>query len=321
MDGRIKTTSNKYEKGVLKMSNNSLITVKGIKKTFKDKVALNNISFDVKMGEVLGIVGHNGAGKSTLINTMVDVYKPDQGQIEFLFDRKTMFDHIGVQMQKQYLEGNAKVIEICNLYMKLTKSKVNLDEMLDWFDLKKEKNTLIKRLSGGTVQRLSILLTLINQPEVVFLDELTTGLDPIARRRIWELLKEINKKKNVTIILTSHFLDEIEYLADRIMILDKGEMVYLGGVTTAIDQHSQGEKIIEFQIKDPLASFKLDKYDAITLSDDRYQIYTKEDEKVLVELITEVGIKNLVVKSPTFEDVFLKIAGYKLDKEGRIVNE
>ena len=320
MDGKIKTTSNKYEKGVLKMSN-SLITVKGIKKTFKDKVALNNISFDVQRGEVLGIVGHNGAGKSTLINTMVDVYKPDQGEVEFQFDKKSMYDHIGVQMQKNYLEGNAKVIDICNLYRKLTKSEINLDEMLEWFDLRQEKNTYIKHLSGGTVQRLSILLTLINQPEIVFLDELTTGLDPIARRRIWELLKEINKKNNVTIILTSHFLDEIEYLADRIMILDKGEMVYLGGVTSAIDQHAQGEKIIEFQIKDPLASFKLDKYGAISLSDERYQIYTKEDEKVLVELITEVGVKNLVVKSPTFEDVFLKIAGYKLDKEGRIVNE
>lgn len=300
---------------------NSVITVKGLKKTFKDKAALNNISFDVKMGEVLGIVGHNGAGKSTLINTMVDIYKPDEGEVEFLFDRKTMYDHIGVQMQKHYFEGNAKVIDICNLYKKLTKSDIDLDEMLEGFGLREDKDTYIKKLSGGTVQRLSILLTLINQPEIVFLDELTTGLDPVARRKIWELLKEINKKNNVTIIITSHFLDEIENLADRIMILDKGEMVYLGGVTAAIDQYSKGEKIIEFQIKDPKASFKLDKYGAIPLSDERYQIYTKDDEKVLVELITKVGIKSLVVKSPTLEDVFLKIAGYKLDKEGRIINE
>ncbi|QNO13485.1 ABC transporter ATP-binding protein [Alkalicella caledoniensis] len=299
----------------------SVITVKGLKKSFKDKVALNNISFDVKMGEILGIVGHNGAGKSTLINTMVDIYKPDEGDVEYLFDRKSMYDHIGVQMQKNYFEGNAKVIDICNLYKKLTKSDIDLDEMLDGFGLSKEKDTYIKKLSGGNVQRLSILLTLINQPEVVFLDELTTGLDPVARRKIWEVLREINRKNNVTIIITSHFLDEIEYLADRIMILNKGEMVYLGGVTTAIDQYSQGEKVIEFQIKDPMASFKLDKYGAIPLNDDRYQIYTKDDEKVLMELITKVGIKNLVVKSPTLEDVFLKIAGYKLDKEGRIINE
>lgn len=299
----------------------SVITVKGLKKTFKDKVALNNIHFDVKLGEILGIVGHNGAGKSTLINTMVDIYKPDGGEVEYLFDKKSMYDHIGVQMQKHYFEGNAKVIDICNLYKKLTKSDINLNELLDGFGLLQEKDTYIKKLSGGTVQRLSILLTLINQPEIIFLDELTTGLDPVARRKIWEVLKEINTNKNVTIVITSHFLAEIEYLADRIMILNKGEMVYLGGVTAAIDQYSQGEKIIEFQIKDPKASFKLDKYNAIPLSDERYQINTKEDEKVLVELITEVGIKNLVVKSPTLEDVFLKIAGYKLDKEGRIVNE
>lgn len=298
-----------------------VITVKGLKKTFKDKVALNNISFDVKMGEILGIVGHNGAGKSTLINTMVDIYKPDEGEVIYLFDRKSMYDHIGVQMQKNYFEGNAKVIDICNLYKKLTKSDINLDEMLEGFGLIKEKDTYIKKLSGGNVQRLSILLTLINQPEVVFLDELTTGLDPMARRKIWEVLREINRKNNVTIIITSHFLDEIEYLADRIMILNKGEMVYLGGVAKAIDQYSQGEKVIEFQIKDPRANFKLDKYGAISLNDDRYQIHTKDDEKVLVELITKIGIRNLVVKSPTLEDVFLKIAGYKLDKEGRIINE
>ncbi|TCT15396.1 ABC-2 type transport system ATP-binding protein [Natranaerovirga pectinivora] len=298
-----------------------MIKVRGLTKRFKDKVALDNISFDVNMGEIIGIVGHNGAGKSTLINSMVDIYKPDAGAVEFVFDHKSLYDHIGVQMQKSFYESKAKVIDLCKLYKKLTNSDVDIDLMLEEYELIEEKNNYVKFLSGGKAQRLSILLTLIHQPEVVFLDELTSGLDPVARRKVWEVLKEINQKKNVTIILTSHFLDEIEYLADRIIILDKGKMAYMGGVSAAIEQYSNGEKIIEFQIKDDKASFKLMKYNAITLTDGRYQIRTREEEKVLTELINEVGINNLVVKSPTLEDVFLRIAGYKLDEEGRIVHE
>ncbi|MBM7616403.1 ABC transporter ATP-binding protein [Alkaliphilus hydrothermalis] len=298
-----------------------IIKIQGLNKSFKDKIALKNITFNVKMGEIIGIVGHNGAGKSTLINTMVDVYKPNEGELEFIFDHKSLYDHIGVQMQKSYFEGKSKVIDICKLYKRLTQSDIDIDALLQEFELINEKNTYIKHLSGGNLQRLSILLTLVHQPEVIFLDELTTGLDPLARRKVWEVLKEINKKRNVTIILSSHFLDEIEYLADRIIILNKGEMAYFGGVSSAIDKYSSGEKIIEFQISDERASFKLMKYEAISLTDGRYQIRTNNDGKVLKELFDDVGIKNLIVKAPSLEDVFLKVAGYRLDEEGRIVNE
>ncbi|KAB3532825.1 ABC transporter ATP-binding protein [Alkaliphilus serpentinus] len=298
-----------------------IISIKDVSKKFGDKTALKDISFDVNMGEIIGIVGHNGAGKTTLINCMVDIYQPDKGNIDFIFDKKSLYDHIGVQMQNSYFEPRSKVIDICKLYKKLTNSDANILELLEEFELKDEAKNNISNLSGGKKQRLAILLTLIHQPEVVFLDELTSGLDPVARRRVWEVLKLVNKKKATTIILTSHFLDEIEYLADRILILNKGEMAYMGTVGDSIERYSDGEKVIEFQIKDERASFKLAKYNAVELPGNRYQIKTKDDERVLKGLIDDAGIRNLIVKSPTLEDVFLKIAGYRLDSEGRIVNE
>lgn len=298
-----------------------LIKANNLTKKFGDKVALKDISFEVQPGEILGIVGHNGAGKTTLVNCMVDIYKGDQGSIEYLFDKKSMYDHIGVQMQHSYFEDNAKVIDICKLYKDLTNSDVDLKALLKDFGLENEEKTDVNKLSGGNRQRLAILLTLIHQPDVIFLDELTTGLDPLARRRVWEKIKEINKEKEVTVVLTSHFLEEIEYLADRIIILNQGEIKYLGTVTNAIDTYSDGQKVIEFQLKDNRASFKLLKYNAVELTDDRYQIKTKEEEKVLIDLLSNVGIKNLVLKSPTLEDVFLKIAGYSLDKEGKVCYE
>lgn len=298
-----------------------LIKVNNLTKKFGDKVALKDISFEVQPGEILGIVGHNGAGKTTLVNCMVDIYKGDQGSIEYLFDKKSMYDHIGVQMQHSYFEDNAKVIDICKLYKDLTDSDVDLKALLKDFGLENEEKTDVNKLSGGNRQRLAILLTLIHQPDVIFLDELTTGLDPLARRRVWEKIKEINKEKEVTVVLTSHFLEEIEYLADRIIILNQGEIKYLGTVTNAIDTYSDGQKVIEFQLKDNRASFKLLKYNTVELTDDRHQIKTKEEEKVLIDLLSNVGIKNLVLKSPTLEDVFLKIAGYSLDKEGKVCYE
>lgn len=298
-----------------------LITVNNITKKFGAKTAIKDISFQVEAGEVLAIVGHNGAGKTTLVNCLVDVYKPNQGNINYLFDKKSMYDHIGVQMQHNYFEDKARVIDLCKLYKELTNSDVDLKALLKDFGLENEMKTYVKHLSGGNRQRLAIMLTLIHQPDIIFLDELTTGLDPIARRRVWEMLVKVNKDKETTIVLTSHFLDEIEYLADRIIILDQGEMKYLGTVTNAIDTYSNGEKIIEFQLKDNRASFKLSKYNVLELTDERYQIRTKDEENVLIDLLSNVGIKNLVLKSPTLEDVFLKIAGYSLDKEGKICYE
>lgn len=299
----------------------SLIRVQNITKTFGEKVALKDVSLEVTRGEILGIIGHNGAGKTTLINCIVDLYRPDMGSIEYLFDKKSMYDHIGVQMQHSYFEDNSKVKDICKLYKDLTDSEVDLDDLLRDFGLEHERDTYINKLSGGNRQRLAILLTLIHEPDIIFLDELTTGLDPLARRMVWEKILETNREREITIVLTSHFLEEIEYLADRIIILNRGEVKYSGTVTDAIDTYSDGEKIIEFQLQDKRAAFKLWKYEAAELTDDRYQIRTGDEEKVLRDLLETVGIKNLTLKSPTLEDSFLRIAGYSLNEKGEIYYE
>lgn len=299
---------------------NTLLKVKNLSKHYQNKEALKNISFDVKRGEIIGIIGHNGAGKTTLINTLVGIHKQSSGTYEYIFDHKTLYDHIGVQMQSSFYEPHVKVKDICMLYKKLRKSQVDVDGLLKEFDLLKEKNNYVARLSGGNKQRLSILLTLLHQPEIIFLDELTTGLDPMARRMVWEILKDINQNKETTIVLTSHFLDEIEYLADRVMILNQGEMVYYGGVSQAIEDHCQGQKDIFFSLKEPLAAFKIEKYKPSLLPGARYKISTKEDTEVLLDLIQNIGIDQLEVKSPSLEDVFLKQVGYTLDEKGGIVH-
>ena len=164
---------------------------------------------------------------------------------------------------------------------------------------------------------LSILLALIHEPEIIFLDELTTGLDPLNRRKVWDLLKKINKDKEVSILLTSHSMEEIEYLADRILILHEGEKIFLGGVNEAVRRYSEGEKNIEFTLKDPLQEFKLMKYDGQKLKERRYCIRTRDEEEVITYLYREVGVEALKVENLTLEDVFLKVAGYTLDERGR----
>lgn len=298
-----------------------MIKVNGLCKTFGSKKALNEISFEVNEGDIIGIIGHNGAGKSTLINCMIDIVKPDLGHVSFGFESKDIYKNIGVQMQQNHFEDRAKVIDVCNLYKKITGSHVYVDELLSDFDLLKEKETFIKTLSGGTKQRLSVLLTMINHPKIIFLDELTTGLDPAARRSVWEILKRINKKYNITILLTSHFLDEIEYLSDKIIILNKGNLIYHGTVSDIIEQHTQNEKLIMFKLKDGKSEALLSKYNYSIGDSNNYTIRTSNGEEMLKHLLIDVGIEDLVVKEPNFEDVFLNMLGYKLNKDGGMIND
>lgn len=298
-----------------------MIRVSGLSKTFKDNKALNEISFEVDEGQIVGILGHNGAGKSTLINCMIDIVKPDEGQVSYGFDGRDLYKNIGVQMQHSHFEERAKVIDICNLYKKITGSHTDIEELLVEFDLLKEKDSLIKALSGGTRQRLSVLLTMINSPKIIFLDELTTGLDPAARRSVWEILKRINKKRGITILLTSHFLDEVEYLADKIMIMNKGELAYQGTVGDVIEKYTNNEKLIMFRLKDSTCESMLSNYAYSKSSDGHYSVRTSGEEKILKYLLTDVGIEDLVIKTPTLEEVFLNMMGYKLNKEGEMIND
>lgn len=214
------------------------IIVKKLKKTYGNTTVVNNIDISVKSGEVFGLLGANGAGKSTAIECILGTRKPDSGAVSILgmnpqTDRKKLFEYVGVQFQEANYQDKIRVSELCEETQCLYKETTDYNELLKQFGLTEKANNPVSELSGGQKQKLFIILALIPNPKVVFLDELTTGLDTKARRDVWKCLSDL-KQKGLTIFLTSHFMDEVETLCDRIMILKKGSMVFTGNVEEAI---------------------------------------------------------------------------------------
>lgn len=216
---------------------NEIIKVEHLSKSYEHIEALKDMSFTVSKGEVFGILGPNGAGKSTCIETMLGVQKADGGHVELMGldpinDRRMLFENVGVQFQESHYQDQIKVNEICKMTYALYKNARNWEELLKDFYMDEHKHQYVKDLSGGQRQRLALVLALIPDPKVVFLDELTTGLDPRVRKDVWKLLLKL-KKEGLTIILTSHFMEEVEILCDRISILDHGDVVFMGTVEEA----------------------------------------------------------------------------------------
>lgn len=214
------------------------IKVKNLCKSYDHIKAVENINISVCRGEVFGLLGTNGAGKSTAIECILGTKKPDSGTISILEmnpqkERKRLFEKVGVQFQEANYQEKIKVSELCEVTASLYKTSLDYGILLKQFGLFDKLKSLVSELPGGQKQRLFSVLALIPNPEVIFLDELTTGLDAKARRDVWKSLSEL-KAKGTTILLTSHFMDEIEALCDKIMILKKGESVFYGTVQEAI---------------------------------------------------------------------------------------
>lgn len=218
---------------------NEVITVDNLSKSYADVPAVDNLSFSIEKGSVFGLLGANGAGKSTTIECILGTKKADSGRIEILgqspfTDRKRLFERIGVQFQKSNYQENIRVGELCEVTASLYKQPADYKKLLSEFGLADKEKVPVKELSGGEQQRLFLILVLIPRPEVVFCDELTTGLDVRARRDVWNLLKNL-KKQGLTILLTSHFMDEVKELCDKICILKKGKSVFYGTVAQAVE--------------------------------------------------------------------------------------
>ena len=210
------------------------IEVKDLTKIFEARKVVDQLSFDVYVGEVYGILGHNGAGKTTTIESILGLNQPDCGSA-LIFgknarkERKTLFERIGVQLQASYYQDNIKVIEVCEEIAALYQNPADYHQLLHQFQLDTFQNQYVDQLSGGEKQKLSLAVALIPQPEIIFLDELTTGLDVVARREVWNILKNL-KEKGMTIVLTTHYMEEAQYLCDRILLLKQGEKVVEGTV-------------------------------------------------------------------------------------------
>ena len=218
----------------------TIIEVKQLTKQYGQLTAVDNLSFSLGRGMVFGLLGANGAGKSTTIECMLGTKKADKGEVAILgmhpqTDRKKLFETVGVQFQESHYQDQITVAELCEVTACLYQKAENPTKLLAQFGIAEKKNCLVKNLSGGERQRLFIVLALIPNPQVVFLDELTTGLDAKARREVWKILQK-RKENGLSILLTSHFMDEVEVLCDTICILKQGKVVFQGTVSQAIEQ-------------------------------------------------------------------------------------
>ncbi|MDY5022821.1 MAG: ABC transporter ATP-binding protein [Blautia sp.] len=216
------------------------IEVNEMTKSFCGRTVVNGLSFSVETGEVFGLLGHNGAGKSTTIDLMLGLKKPDKGTARIFGmnprnHRKAVFERVGVQLQSSHYQNNIRVDELCKQMAALYRDPEDYRKLLVFFSLEKLEKSQVNKLSGGEKQRLSVALALINKPEIVFLDELTTGLDTAARREVWRHLKEL-KKRGTTIFLTTHYMEEAESLCDRVFLIKEGKKVIEGTVQEIIEK-------------------------------------------------------------------------------------
>lgn len=214
------------------------IQVDKLCKSYDGIRVVKNLDVSVSCGEVFGLLGANGAGKSTTMECILGTKKLDSGTVSILgmnphTERKKLFERVGVQFQEANYQDKITLEELCQETYCLYKRPADYKVLLKQFGLESKTKNMVKELSGGQKQRLFIILALISNPDVIFLDELTTGLDPKARRSVWSSLLEL-KKKGLTIFLTSHFMDEVEALCDRIGILKNGSLIFSGTVQEAI---------------------------------------------------------------------------------------
>ena len=217
---------------------NEIISVKQLSKSYGGLTAVQGLDLSVTQGTVFGLLGANGAGKSTTIECMLGTRKFDAGTVSILgmnplLQRKQLFENVGVQLQEANYQDKVTVAELCEVTQSLYRNAADYGELLKQFGIFDKSKSMVKELSGGQRQKLFIVLALIPQPKVVFLDELTTGLDAKARREVWKILSDL-KEKGMTIFLTSHFMDEVEALCDWVCILKKGKSVFYGTVEEAI---------------------------------------------------------------------------------------
>jgi ABC-2 type transport system ATP-binding protein len=297
-----------------------------IKKVYGDLAAVNSISFSVNRGEVFAFLGPNGAGKTTTVEMIESIRKPTAGTIKILgkdinksFDE--IKDKIGILPQEFFSFERFTVRETLEYYASLYKKKADIDEIIDMMDLKDQENKLYMNLSGGLKQRVGVAISLVNDPEIVFLDEPSTGLDPKARREVWEVIANL-RKKGKTIFLTTHYMEEAEYLADRIVIIHKGQIIAEGALEELISKYGD-ENILRIKncnSKDIIS--KLEQNGFETLSEGNGDIAIKiEYKEQILEILSLlkhecVDYNTIDIRRSNLEEIFLKLTGAKLREAG-----
>ena len=298
-----------------------IIEVKNLLKKYNGLRAVDNISFSVKEGETFGILGPNGAGKTTTLEIIEGIREPTKGGafvsgLSIRKDKEKIKEIMGVQLQSSAFFEFLTVKEILQLFADLYANPADINQILTDVKPETKSKAYTDKLSGGQKQRLSIAAALVNNPKVIFLDEPTTGLDPQARRNLWELVKRI-QKKGQTIVLTTHYMEEAEYLCDRIAIMDQGRIIALDSPRGPIKSSGIKSKIMFRTVKDTTGSLIRACQGKVDKKDHAVVIETKYTEKGLLNLMEcvereNIEIVDLRIMQPTLEDVFLKLTGKKL---------
>jgi ABC-2 type transport system ATP-binding protein len=305
------------------MTTQSVIQVSGVRKTYGQTVAVDEVSFEVNDGEIFGLIGPNGAGKTTTMECIEGLRTPDRGSISVLgldpfHDVYKLQDRIGVQLQQAQLQKRIKVWEAVHLWASLYKKKaMDGERLLEQLGLIDKRNAWFMTLSGGQKQRLFIALALINDPEVVFLDELTTGLDPQSRRAIWDLVRGI-REHGKTVFLTTHLMEEAERLCDRVAIIEHGRIIDIDTPQKLIDRHCP-ERTVVLTTDDPAAEERfraIPRVEAVICMEFRFTIRGRGDDLVtqVIHCLSENRIRVSEFRTilPNLEDVFLKLTGHSI---------
>lgn len=300
-----------------------IITVKNLTKKYGDFTAVDHVSFAVEAGETFGILGPNGAGKTTTLEMIEGLKTITEGNIvvdgkDVQKETHAVKSVIGVQLQASTFFEGSNLLELVDTFAALYGRKVSAKELLDEVQLGDKAKNQVKELSGGQKQRLSIAIGLVNDPKVLFLDEPTTGLDPQARRNLWDLVTAI-KKKGKTVVLTTHYMDEAEVLCDRIAVMDHAKIIALDTTDKLLNSTGVHPRIrFESKAAIPVAQLQgLPGVEKVEQENQTYFVTTANSQSTLDELFAmsragKITIDELTVKRVTLEDVFLKLTGRQL---------
>lgn len=303
------------------------IEVSHLKKVYDDLVAVNDISFSIKKGEVFAFLGPNGAGKTTTVEIIESIREPTSGQIKILGKNiKTSFNEmkekIGVLPQEFHSFELLTVKETLEYFSKLYKKRADIDGIIEAMDLKSSEKMLYKNLSGGLKQRVGVAISLVNDPEIVFLDEPTTGLDPKARREVWQVIASL-KNKGKTVFLTTHYMEEAEHLADHIAIIHKGKIIAEGSLEELIDKYGKGStlRIKKCKTSNAVETLKQKGFDAKHEGSGDVAVKIDFKDRVL-EILSNlrhecIEYESIDIRRSNLEEVFLHLTGSKLS-EGEI---
>ena len=306
----------------MNMQNDIVVEVRNLVKQYTDVVAVDGVSFEIREGEIFGMVGPNGAGKTTTIECIEGFRQPDGGSIQVLDldphrDGHKLQELIGIQFQAAALPPQIKVWEALDLFAAFYHSSIDWRTLLHQIGLAEKSNAYIAKLSGGQKQRIFIALALINDPVLVFLDELTTGLDPQSRRAMWDLVRGI-RQQGKTVFLTTHFMEEAERLCDRVAIIDHGKIVALDTPQNLINTLGAENRVV-FSVNGHLDEKPLRAIPGVIRVErigERVVVYGQKDGLVggVVNTLEAGGVRfdHLRTEQPTLEDVFLALTGREM---------